>query len=621
MEKQICFQPFPHLYFKYNKEGVKNMLSILKPSITYEEVASQQGQFLKIIGKPYQKLKEDFKMATHLQGIDDLNFKKVSGVYIKVNNEDDALLAAIFCYKKYAYDNELHPDFMDEDDYYDDYDYDKQWANDGTYCYLPIITDLELIHYNSSNPIADGPFMQNMLVKNDNEAPYWTTLMNPLIIHTNGTNLEEIKKSSYLKNRFYILMETRPTDYPYSVDFDSEVYDQAILTKYQQDFIFEADVEFVQITDAPLPYLVYLFQALAEQLDCKLSPSLNCEEIIRELIQYRGKKFETVSDLERILLKALRYSNNQTIEEHAFQRLFIREKVQIGDENRKEKAFTELDKLVGLENVKQQLKRLIDRMTLVEARKQEGYLNIDHHLAAVFMGNPGTAKTTVARIFGKTLFETKVLTNNVFVEVSRKDLVGKYVGWTYHEVEQVFQQAKGGTLFIDEAYSLLSSHDNFSEEALTAIIQNMENNPDTLVIFAGYTEQMIDFIRHSNPGMRSRLTNIVTFPDYDERELVDIFHYFINETGYELEDINEINGTIIQFIRKINHFNKRQIGNGRLIRKLLSTSIGYMAQRQPENINLLLISDVKAACQEIFEAELAIQTSRSGQTIGFSSSI
>lgn len=453
-----------------------------------------------------------------------------------------------------------------------------------------------------------------------NTVPYWSNIPNPLIINTNGTNLEGLKNAIKINNRFCILYEamSEKPDYSLFMDNDAEENEDFQLTQPEKDFLFESDFEFVQIQKAPMPYLKYIFQHLLESFECDLSPTVDCEAVILQLMNYRGRKFESVNDLERIILKALRYSKDDIIEESAFNRLLMKETVTMKDENREGKALKELNKLVGLTDVKEQLLRIVDRMKLTEMRKQAGFSNIDHHMAAVFMGNPGTAKTTIARIFGQLLFESKVLTNNVFVEVSRKDLIGKFVGWTSHKVQEVFDNAKGGTVFIDEAYSLVNKTDGYSDEAFSAIIQNMENNPDTLVIFAGYTNEMLDFIRNTNPGLRSRLTNVIQFDDYDEKQMLDIFYYHVNRAGYELENKESVDQSIIHFIKKMSRFDQRQVGNGRLMRKLLSTSVGYMAQRKPENINLLLMKDIQSACKELFEAESIIQIGQTERKVGFS---
>ena len=141
----------------------------------------------------------------------------------------------------------------------------------------------------------------------------------------------------------------------------------------------------------------------------------------------------------------------------------------------------------------------------------------------VFTGSPGTAKTTVARLFAEILKDEKVLPVGQFVETGRADLVGAFVGHTAIQVTSKFHEAKGGVLFIDEAYSLCDDNrKSFGDEAIDTIVKEMENNrEDTIVIFAGYTEPMQEFLDR-NPGMRSRIAFHVDFDDYTVEELCDI---------------------------------------------------------------------------------------------------
>ena len=142
----------------------------------------------------------------------------------------------------------------------------------------------------------------------------------------------------------------------------------------------------------------------------------------------------------------------------------------------------------------------------------------------VFTGNPGTAKTTVARLFAQIMKENGLLPVGDLIEVGRADLVGKYVGWTAPTVKAKFAAAKGSVLFIDEAYSLVDDKDGlFGDEAINTIVQEMENQrDDTVVIFAGYPDKMEQFLK-KNPGLRSRIAFHIPFEDYKPAELLDIF--------------------------------------------------------------------------------------------------
>lgn len=242
------------------------------------------------------------------------------------------------------------------------------------------------------------------------------------------------------------------------------------------------------------------------------------------------------------------------------------------------------------------------------------------HKALVFMGNPGTAKTTVARLLGQILCAEGILQNNKFVEVSRKDLIGKYVGWTSNIVSEVFENAKGGTLFIDEAYSLLDEQGSagFSSEALAEIIQQMENNPDTLVIFAGYTNEMIDFIERANTGLRSRITTIIEFKDYNHQEMFDIFNYMLKQENYHIDNYEKAKDIIFRFLNQLDKIQSKNLGNGRLMRKLFKTAVEYKAINNPSDFKTINVQDLELVAQAIIKSETLLnKVQETNKNIGF----
>ncbi len=183
----------------------------------------------------------------------------------------------------------------------------------------------------------------------------------------------------------------------------------------------------------------------------------------------------------------------------------------------------------------------------------------------VFTGNPGTAKTTVARLFAGIMKEEGILEKGDLIEVGRKDIVAKYVGWTAKNVEKIFQSAKGSVLFIDEAYSLVDDRSgSFADEAINTIVQCMENyRHDTIVIFAGYPEKMASFL-DKNPGLRSRISYNINFEDYSDEELYSILLLMCKEDGVELSpECCERVMSIIAEGKRASDF-----GNGRFIRNI-----------------------------------------------------
>ena len=226
----------------------------------------------------------------------------------------------------------------------------------------------------------------------------------------------------------------------------------------------------------------------------------------------------------------------------------------------------ELDSLVGLSDVKNIIKGIMNTLELQHRKKEMGIECEDISLNMIFSGNPGTGKTTVARIIGKILKAIGVLKKGHMVEVTRSDLVGEYVGQTAPKTLNKIKEAYGGVLFIDEAYSLNGSGSNdFGKEAIATLIKEMEDNRDKLVvIMAGYTREMKGLL-DLNPGIESRVKFTVEFSDYNPDELMEIFQGLCEKESYDLseEAKEELKSTF-----KVQYENKdKNFGNGRLVRK------------------------------------------------------
>ncbi len=207
-----------------------------------------------------------------------------------------------------------------------------------------------------------------------------------------------------------------------------------------------------------------------------------------------------------------------------------------GDETM-ESLLEELDGLVGLENVKRDVHSLMNFIKVTKIREKRGMKvpTVSYHL--VFTGNPGTGKTTVARLVAKLYYHMGILPHGQLVETDRSALVAGYLGQTAIKTQKVIQEAMGGVLFIDEAYSLAGDEqDSYGKEAIETILKAMEDHRDELVVIvAGYTDLMHKFIE-SNPGLSSRFSKYFEYPDYSGKELIDIFKRFCLKNGYVLEE-------------------------------------------------------------------------------------
>ena len=227
--------------------------------------------------------------------------------------------------------------------------------------------------------------------------------------------------------------------------------------------------------------------------------------------------------------------------------------------------YDDLQKMVGLSEIKLLVDEMIDAGKIRKLRAGMGLSAQKTSLHMVFTGNPGSAKTTVARLIAQILRKEDILDSGEFVECGRADLIAKYVGWTARNVRAKFREAKGGVLFIDEAYSLVDDSRSFADEAINTIVQEMENHrDDVIVIFAGYPGKMEEFLG-KNEGLRSRIAFHLDFPDYTPDEMVKILLLMSEQRGYKIEKAAVEKCRLI-FERACR---EEDFGNGRFVRNLL----------------------------------------------------
>lgn len=293
---------------------------------------------------------------------------------------------------------------------------------------------------------------------------------------------------------------------------------------------------------------------------------------------YYGEKSLVVDDLI-----ALVNSNGQMMPK---QRLLDEHR----DVKPQKSAEEQLNRLIGLSNVKESIYRRTAFYKVQSIAQQRGKkVNITTNM--IFTGNPGTAKTTVARIYARYLYELNLSKEFKFIECTRSDLVERWAGHTAKKTREMVEKALGGVLFIDEAYSLIeSARGGYGDEVINTLVTEIENHRELTVILAGYPKEMETFL-NSNPGLRSRFSCVLHFEDYSINELCDISHYVASENGYMMgEGVDKVLADI--FSKEMaEHEN---FGNGRFARNVVERAMVYSAYKhcRLEGIDNCLIENM-----------------------------
>lgn len=264
-----------------------------------------------------------------------------------------------------------------------------------------------------------------------------------------------------------------------------------------------------------------------------------------------------------------------------------------------EDCRAELNNLIGIKEVKDEIEKLIGFLSIQKEREKHDLPNLDltHHM--VFTGNPGTGKTTVARIIAKIYRALGILKKGHLVETDRSGLVGQYVGHTETKTKEVIESALDGILFIDEAYALArESGNDFGKEAIDVLVKLMEDHRhDLIVIVAGYKDEMKHFI-DANPGLESRFNTYFNFENYAKKELLGIFEIQLKKNGYKID--TKAKRKLSTLLKKATEEQDESFGNGRYVRNLFERVIRNQALRLTTVKEELTKEQLITLCSEDF---------------------
>ncbi|MGD9487592.1 MAG: AAA family ATPase [Calditrichaceae bacterium] len=352
---------------------------------------------------------------------------------------------------------------------------------------------------------------------------------------------------------------------------------------------------FIHLEDYKPDELVEIFKFLLNNTNYTMSPEANAKlpEVINALYEKREKIFGNGREVRKLLEETIInlsgrvscLSHQEQTYEAITQIQPIDFPIQIDKNDNLDDIFKELNSLVGLQNIKSEFEKLVAYIRVEKKRKELGgeYRGLSSHF--VFMGNPGTGKTTVARLLGKIFKSLGLLSKGHLVEVDRSGLVAQYVGQTSAKTNEVIDSAMGGVLFIDEAYSLIvnESKNDFGQQAIQTLLKRMEDDADRFVVIAaGYPDEM-DQLINSNPGLNSRFKKKIQFPDYNPDELFKIFKLMMDKKELRLTDeaVEKAKNLFVQLYES----RGENFGNGRTVRNIFEATLENQSFRVARLLN------------------------------------
>ena len=474
--------------------------------------------------------------------------------------------------------------------YHSDYEKAVLAVTGEDYTPAQIITAMECCYGDSKRDIAIPAFLRALCEKDkENGSSYSLCAIDGLInlliamafINGDFTIEEANYLSDFEKKLTGYCMNNGITGYKYSFDIQNSV------TNPNDDYWREA---------APKAEEAAPEEAAKEEPTAEVSESEEDDTVV----------VHSLEELSEVLSNAvLNVSATEQIKEKEDKKVENLARTDKAEEQTLEQLLEELDSLVGMDNIKKDVHSLLNFIKVNRLREQRGLKvpEISYHL--VFTGNPGTGKTTVARLVAQLYYKMGILQKGQLVEADRSTLVAGYLGQTAIKVQEVIKSALGGVLFIDEAYSLANEdNDSYGKEAIETLLKAMEDNRDQLVVIvAGYDELMHKFIE-SNPGLRSRFNKYFHFKDYNGDEMLKIFERFCEKNGYLLEE--KANALLKERLDALFESRDVHFGNARTVRNVFEKAINAQANRiamleniSDDDLSLITMADIEEALEEV----------------------
>lgn len=444
----------------------------------------------------------------------------------------------------------------------------------------------KMIAYGIGNPSTES-FLETCLL-------YDIITVAKKIIHQNGSLYN-------FKSMGLILILARFKKISFNIDFDYE--NEAFIVDFKEGKYVVFLEKIYELANIPVPLTQTITITERQNITIKYFPIKLClptllnsldNELFSEysillykiplLLSRVGE--DNLTNYEKILneIYQLTFYPTEANEENTFTELpdFVKEKIILNQREEINETLdillNELNSLIGLNEVKNEIFKLINFIKIQKAREKSGLKNSPTSYHLIFTGNPGTGKTTVARLVAKIYKHLGILNKGHLVETDRSGLVAEYVGHTAVKVNNIIDTAMDGILFIDEAYSLsMGGENDFGKEAISTLIKRTEDDREKIaIILAGYTKEMNDFIE-INPGLKSRFNRHINFLDYNSNELIKIFQKLCKDLEYKTDKGAEQKVGIL-FDKAYDNRDKT-FGNGRYVRNIFETILEQHANR------------------------------------------